>query len=125
MKMTKVFHEEESGVILYGDENGVIHGTESKELVTTILQIVVLSEVAKGDIHQAANLSKLGIMVCDTYQQHSEEEMTSLVSPKEEIFEILDAAWDAGKFTQVVVHVINRQGDWLEGLREAKDKFLE
>lgn len=124
--MERIF--DNGDIILYGDENGVIHGTHEKHKVNAILMEMVVLEMIEDDLHQASNLAKLGTMVCDTYQQHTEEEMKSLIGQsnvKEEIFEILDAAWDAGKFTQVVVHVINRQGSWLEGLREAKDKFLD
>lgn len=123
--MTRIF--EHKNIVLYGDKNGVIRGNASFEVVNETIAECSLQELIAGNLDEANNLAQLGMLVLENYEQLSEEEFEKLEEShrtKQEIFEILEKAWDEEKFTQVVVHVINRQGDWLEGLRDAQKKLL-
>lgn len=123
--MTRIF--EYKNIVLYGDKNGVIRGNASFEVVNETIAECSLQELIAGNLDEANNLAQLGMLVLENYEQLSEEEFEKLEEShrtKQEIFEILEKAWDEEKFTQVVVHVINRQGDWLEGLRDAQKKLL-
>lgn len=123
--MTRIF--EHKDIVLYGDKNGVIRGNASFEVVNETVAECSLQELIAGNLDEANNLAQLGMLVLENYEQLSEEEFEKLEErhrAKQEIFEILEKAWDEEKFTQVVVHVINRQGDWLEGLRDAQSKLL-
>ena len=123
--MDRIF--EHKNIILYGDKNGVIRGNASFEVVNETIAECSLQELIAGNLDEANNLAQLGMLVLENYEQLSEEEFEKLEEShrtKQEIFEILEKAWDEEKFTQVVVHVINRQGDWLEGLRDAQKKLL-
>lgn len=123
--MLRVF--EYKNIVLYGDKNGVIRGNASFNTVNETIAECSLQELIAGNLDEANNLVQLGMLVLENYEQSSEEEFEKLEErhrAKQEIFEILEKAWDEEKFTQVVVHVINRQGDWLEGLRDAQSKLL-
>lgn len=123
--MLRVF--EYKNIVLYGDKNGVIRGNASFDTVNETIAECSLQELIAGNLDEANNLVQLGMLVLENYKQLSEEEFEKLEEDhrtKQEIFEILEKAWDEEKFTQVVVHVINRQGDWLEGLRDAQRKLL-
>ena len=123
--MTRIF--EHKNIVLYGDKNSVIRGNASFEVVNETIAECSLQELIAGNLDEANNLAQLGMLVLENYEQLSEEEFEKLEEShrtKQEIFEILEKAWDEEKFTQVVVHVINRQGDWLEGLRDAQKKLL-
>lgn len=123
--MLRVF--EHKNIVLYGDKNGVIRGNASFDTVNETIAECSLQELIADNLDEAHNLAQLGMLVLENYEQLSEEEFEKLEEShrmKQEIFEILEKAWDEEKFTQVVVHVINRQGDWLEGLRDAQSKLL-
>lgn len=123
--MTRIF--EYKNIVLYGDKNGVIRGNASFYVVNETVAECSLQELTAGNFDKAGQLAQLGMLVLENYEQLSEEEFEKLEKnnrTKQEIFEILEKAWDEEKFTQVVVHVINRQGDWLEGLRDAQSKLL-
>lgn len=123
--MTRIF--EHKDIVLYGDKNGVIRGNALFEVVNETIAECSLQELIAGNLDEANNLAQLGMLVLENYEQLFEEEFEKLEEnhrTKQEIFEILEKAWDEEKFTQVVVHVINRQGDWLEGLRDAQRKLL-
>lgn len=123
--MLRIF--EHKNIVLYGDKNGVIRGNASFDTVNETIAGCSLQELIAGNLDEANNLVQLGMLVLENYEQLSEEEFEKLEEShrtKQEIFEILEKAWDEEKFTQVVVHVINRQGDWLEGLRDAQSKLL-
>ena len=123
--MLRIF--EHKDIVLYGDKNGIIRGNASFDVVNETIAECSLQELIAGNLDEANNLVQLGMLVLENYKQLSEEEFKKLEEhhrTKQEIFEILEKAWDEEKFTQVVVHVINRQGDWLEGLRDAQSKLL-
>lgn len=123
--MLRIF--EYKNIVLYGDKNGIIRGNTSFDVVNETIAECSLQELIAGNLDEANNLAQLGMLVLENYEQLSEEEFEKLEEAhraKQEIFEILEKAWDEEKFTQVVVHVINRQGDWLEGLRDAQKKLL-
>lgn len=123
--MLRIF--EYKNIVLYGDKNGIIRGNASFDVVNETIAECSLQELTAGNFDKAGQLAQLGMLVLENYEQLSEEEFEKLEEDhrtKQEIFEILEKAWDEEKFTQVVVHVINRQGDWLEGLRDAQKKLL-
>lgn len=123
--MLRIF--EHKNIVLYGDKNGIICGNAPFDVVHKIVLECYIQEHTAGNIDTANNLMQLDMLVAENYNQFSEEDFERLEKNhrvKQEIFEILEKAWDEGKFTQVVVHVINRQGDWLEGLRDAQKKLL-
>ena len=123
--MLRIF--EYKNIVLYGDKNGIIRGNASFDVVNETIAECSLQELTAGNFDKAGQLAQLGMLVLENYEQLSEEEFEKLEEAhraKQEIFEILEKAWDEEKFTQVVVHVINRQGDWLEGLRDAQRKLL-